>query len=153
MALVHEKLYQTTDLSSINFEDYITSIVSEIIGLYRIDTKAITTEINIKDIELDLESAVPCGLIINELLTNAFKHAFPDNRSGVLSINFKKTDDTYKLVIKDNGVGLPEGFDYMRTNTVGLQIVNVLTKQLRGTLQIKSDGGTEATIMFEQHRK
>ncbi len=153
MALVHEKLYQTRDLSSINFEDYITSIVSEIIGLYRIDTKAIITEINIKDIALDLESAVPCGLIINELLTNAFKHAFHDNRSGVLSINFTRTDDTYKLAIKDNGVGLPEGFDYMRTNTVGLQIVNVLTKQLRGTLQIKSDGGTDATIMFEQHRK
>ena len=153
MALVHEKLYQTKDLSSINFEDYITSIVLEIIGLYRIDTDAITTEMNIKDIELDLESAVPCGLIINELLANAFKHAFPDNRSGVLSINFTKTDDTYTLAIKDNGVGLPAGFDYMRTNTLGLQIVEVLTKQLRGSFQIKSDLGTEAAIIFEHHRK
>ncbi len=150
MALVHEKLYQTKDLSSINFEDYITSIVSEIISLYRINTNAITTEINIEDIGLDLEAAVPCGLIINELLTNAFKHAFPDNRSGVLSVNFSKTDHhAYTLAIKDNGVGLPEGFDYKEASTLGLQLVNVLTGQLNGTLQIRSDKGTEAVVTFK----
>ncbi len=149
MALVHEKLYQTKDLSSINLEDYIKSIISDIISLYRIDTSAISTEINIEGIELDLESAVPCGLIINELLTNAFKHGFPDNRSGVLSVDFRKTDDTYTLIIKDNGVGLPEGFDYNEESTLGLRLVKVLTGQLGGTLQIKSDKGTEAMVIFK----
>ena len=153
MAIVHELLYQTKDLASVNFEDYISSIVSEIISLYRIDTHAITTEINIEDIGLDLESAVPCGLIINELLTNAFKYAFPDNRKGVLSVDFTKTDDTYTLVVKDNGVGLPEGFDYKGASTLGLQLVNVLTAQLSGTLQIKSDKGTEAAITFKTKRE
>jgi PAS domain S-box-containing protein len=152
MALVHEKLYQTKDLSSINFEDYIKSIVSEIISLYRIDTSAITTEINIEDIGLDLEAAVPCGLIINELLTNAFKYAFPDNRGGVLSVHFTRTDDTYTLAIKDNGVGLPEGFDYKEASTLGLQLVNVLTAQLRGILRIKSDKGTEAVVTFRTRK-
>jgi PAS domain S-box-containing protein len=153
MALVHEKLYQKEDLSSINFEDYITSIVSEIISLYRIDTNAITVDINIEGIELDLESAVPCGLIINELLTNAFKYAFPKNGWGVLSINFTKTDDNYTLAIKDNGVGLPEGFDYKEASTLGLQLVNILTGQLMGTLQITSDKGTEAVVTFKSKRE
>src|SRR5208283_3825108 len=105
MALVHEKLYQTKNLASINFENYIKSIISEIISLYRIDTSAITVEIKIEDIELDLESAIPCGLIINELLTNAFKYAFSDNRRGTISLDFTKTDNAYTLSIKDNGVG------------------------------------------------
>ncbi|MGO9015353.1 MAG: sensor histidine kinase [Dissulfurispiraceae bacterium] len=153
MALVHEKLYQTKDLSSINFESYIKSMVLDIISMYRIDTSAITTEINIRDIELDLESAVPCGLIINELLTNAFKHAFPKKGKGVLSINFTKTDGTYTLAIKDNGIGLPEGFDYKEAGTLGLQLVNILTDQLGGTLEIKSDKGTEAVVMFKTERE
>ncbi|MGO9015359.1 MAG: sensor histidine kinase [Dissulfurispiraceae bacterium] len=148
MALVHEKLYQTKDLSAINFESYIKSMVLDIISMYRIDTSAITTEINIGDIELDLESAVPCGLIINELLTNAFKHAFPKNGRGVLSINFTNTDGTYTLIIKDNGVGLPEGFDYREADTLGFQLVDILAGQLGGTLEIKSDKGTEAIVIF-----
>ncbi|MGD0282673.1 MAG: PAS domain S-box protein [Dissulfurispiraceae bacterium] len=152
MALVHEKLYQTKDLSSINFEDYMKSIISEIISLYRINTNAITAEINIENIELDLDAAVPCGLIINELLTNAFKYAFPDNRRGILSINFTKTDGSYTLIIKDNGVGLPEGFDYKQASTLGLQLVDILTGQLGGTLQIKSDKGTEAIVTFKTER-
>ncbi len=149
MALVHEKLYQTKDLSSINFEDYITSIVSDIISVYRLNANSITTEVHIENIALDLELAVPCGLIINELLTNAFKHAFPNNRSGVLKINFTKADDTYTLTIEDNGVGLPEGFDYKKANTLGLQIIDILSEQLGGTFQIKSNKGTEAVVTFK----
>ncbi|MGO9016148.1 MAG: sensor histidine kinase, partial [Dissulfurispiraceae bacterium] len=152
IALVHERLYQTKDLSAINFEGYIKSIIAEIISLYRIDTSAITTEINIGGIELDLESAVPCGLIINELLTNAFKHAFPNNGGGLISINFAETDGAHTLTIKDNGVGLPEGFDYKEANTLGLQLVKVLTRQLKGTLQIKSVKGTEAIVSFKTER-
>jgi PAS domain S-box-containing protein len=152
MALVHGKLSQTEDLSAINIKTYITSIITEIISLYRIDTSAITTEINIRDIGLDLESAVPCCLIINELLTNAFKHAFPDNRGGVLNVCFTKTDETYTLIIQDNGIGMPEGFNYLEASTLGLQLINVLTRQLSGTFQIKSDRGTEAVVTFRPGR-
>ncbi|MBF0320239.1 MAG: PAS domain S-box protein [Nitrospirae bacterium] len=148
MSLVHEKLYQTNDLSSINFAEYIESIVAEIVSMYRIDTNAITSEMNIEDIELGLEAAVPCGLIINELLTNAFKYAFPDNRRGIISVHFIKTGETYTLTIKDNGVGLPEGFDYQKSDTLGLQLVAALTGQLDGTLQINSDNGTETILTF-----
>jgi PAS domain S-box-containing protein len=150
MALVHGKLSQTKDLSAINIGTYITSIIAEIINLCRIDASAMTTEINVQDIGLDLESAVPCCLIINELLTNAFKHAFPDNRDRVLNVCFIKTDETYILTIKDNGIGLPKGFNYLEANTLGLQLINVLTKQLRGTFQIKSDKGTEAVVTFKR---
>lgn len=153
MALVHEKLYQTKDLSSINFRDYITSIVSEIVSLYRIDASAISMEVNVEDVELDLEAAIPCGLIINELLTNAFKYAFPDNRGGVLSVNLTKNDDLCTLTIKDNGVGLPEGFDYKEASTLGLQLVNVLTGQLNGNVQINFDKGTEAVVTFKTKRE
>ncbi|KJU84501.1 sensory transduction histidine kinase [Candidatus Magnetobacterium bavaricum] len=148
MSLVHEKLYQTKDLSSINFAEYIESIVSEIVAMYRIDTNTITANMNVEDIELDLEAAVPCGLIINELLTNAFKYAFPNNRKGIISIHFIKADQTYTLTIKDNGVGLPEGFDYQKSDTLGLQLVTALTGQLDGTLQIKSEDGMETVVMF-----
>ena len=152
MALVHEKLYHARDLAAINFKDYINSIISEIRSIYRTNASSITTDLRIEDVELDLDLAVPCGLIINELLTNAYKHAFPDNKSGLLSVYFSKTGDTYTLTIRDNGVGLPEGFDYKETNTLGLQLVNALTGQLKGTLQIKSDKGVEAVVAFPQRR-
>ncbi len=148
ISLVHEKLCGTKDLSSINFKDHINSIIQEIMALYHIDDNLITMVLNIEDIEFDLESAVPCGLIINELLTNAFKYAFPDNRRGVLSVYFTRAENTYALTIKDNGVGLPEGFDYKETTTLGFQLVDVLAKQLMGTLQLISDGGTEALVTF-----
>ncbi|KWT78354.1 PAS domain S-box protein [Candidatus Magnetominusculus xianensis] len=148
MSLVHEKLYQTPDLSSINFAEYIESIVSEIVSMYRIDTNAITSIMDIENIELDLEAAVPCGLIVNELLTNAFKYAFPDKRRGIISVHFTKTDQTYTLTIKDNGIGLPEGFDYQKSDTMGLQLVTALAGQLDGMLQIKSKDGLEAVVMF-----
>lgn len=153
MALVHERLYQAANLASINFEAYTRSIVSEIVSLYRVKTSIITTEINIDGIELDLETAIPCGLIINELLTNAFKYAFPDNRNGLLKIDFTRINDSFSLVIKDNGIGLPEGFDYKATSTLGFELVDVLTGQIGGALQIKSEQGTEVVVTFKPLRK
>jgi PAS domain S-box-containing protein len=152
MALVHEMLYKKTDFSFINFRGYITSIIEEITSLYRINTNAITMDLQLDDIELDLDSAVPCGLIINELLTNALKYAFPDSRSGILSISFTKDDCTYILTIKDNGIGMPKGFDYKAATTLGLQLVNGLAGQLGGTLHIISEQGTEAVVAFKTRK-
>ncbi|MBF0559567.1 MAG: PAS domain S-box protein [Nitrospirae bacterium] len=149
MALVHEHLYQARDFSCINYKDFINDIVKELETIHLKRNRTIVTKLNIEDLTLDIDSAIPCSLIINELITNTYKYAFPDSRSGELSISFVKEADTYILAIKDNGIGLPEGFDYRKSNTLGLQIVNVLCKQLRGTLQMRSDRGTEAVITFK----
>lgn len=152
MALVHERLYQTENLESINFEYYIRSIVSEIISLHKIDTQLISIKINIENIMLDLETAIPCGLLINELLTNALKHAFHGHKNGVLSIDFTKSGRTHFLTISDNGIGLPEGYDFQKANTLGLELVNILAGQLNGSVQIKSENGLEVVVIFETKR-
>ncbi len=149
MALVHEHLYQAKDFSCINYKDFIAEIVKQLESIYHKSNRPIVTKLNLEDLTLDIDSAIPCSLIINELITNAYKYAFPDSRSGKLIISFAKKDDAYILAVKDNGIGLPEGFDYRKSTTLGLQIVNVLCKQLRGTLQMRSDGGTEAVITFK----
>ena len=153
MALVHERLYQKEDLSGINFSGYIHSLIRELKTLYRIDERKVVTKITVADVVLDIDSAIPCGLIINELITNCFKYAFPENRSGEVIINFTRKDNTYNLTIRDNGVGLPAGFDYRQTVTLGMQLVRVLTKQLLGTLYIRTDGGTEAVITFTKKER
>lgn len=150
MALVHEKLYQKEDLSGINFSEYIHNIIRELQTAYSIDGARVSTKINVADVVLEIDSAIPCGLIINELITNCFKYAFPQGRSGEVTVNFIKDRSTYILTIRDNGIGLPAGFDYRQTPTLGMQIVNVLAKQLLGTFEISSDRGTEALITFSE---
>ena len=149
MALVHEKLYQTRDFASINFKDYITTMINEIISLFHPGSNRVATELNVEDIELTIELAIPCGLILNELLTNAMKYAFPDNRAGVLHVGFTRTGDAYTLTVRDNGVGLPDGFNYRETQTLGLQIVIILTGQLNGLLQVNANNGTEVAVSFK----
>ncbi len=153
MALVHERLYQKEDLSGINFSDYIHNIIRELKAVYRVDRRKVAVIINVEDIVLEIDSAIPCGLIINELITNCFKYAFPEGRSGEVIINFSREGSTYRLTISDNGVGLPAGFDFRQTTTLGMQIVNVLTKQLLGTLHIRSEVGTEAVIAFTKKER
>ena len=149
MALVHEHLYQKNDFSRINYKDFIVDVIKELESIYHKRNGTIEIKLNIEDLTLDIDSAIPCSLIINELVTNAYKYAFPDNRSGELGISFAKEDDAYILTIKDNGIGLPKGVDYRNSNTLGLQIVNVLCKQLRGNLEMRVDRGTEAVITFK----
>lgn len=152
MALVHEKLYHTKDLSHIDFSDYINTIAGELISSYHRPGREIITNIKAEGIVLDIDSAIPCGLIINELITNALKYAFPEDANGELSICFTKSDKTFTLTIKDNGIGLPEGFNFKirEARTLGLQLVDALTRQLRGTMQLNSDGGTEVVISFKE---
>ncbi|MBF0545629.1 MAG: PAS domain S-box protein [Candidatus Riflebacteria bacterium] len=152
IASIHEKLYKTNNFSAINFDSYLESILEEIMNLYKVSSQKIVVELHIKDVELDLERAVPCALLMNELLTNVFKHAFPDNRDGLLRIDFTHADGTYTLTIKDNGIGLPNDFDYKKTNSLGLELVNLLTKQLDGIIQIQSKNGTEAILKFKMQR-
>lgn len=149
MALIHEKLYQSKDLEKINFHEYITDMVQELVCSY--ENSDITLTIEADDIPLGVDTAVPCGLIINELVSNALKHAFP-GRKGEIRVGFHAAHGKIQLVIGDNGVGIPENVDFKRTETLGLKLVTILAEdQLEGSIQLNKDGGTEFSIVFEMN--
>ncbi|MGB8952931.1 MAG: PAS domain S-box protein [Candidatus Aminicenantales bacterium] len=149
MALVHEKLYRSKDLASIDFNDYIRGLVSHLHYSSGLDLSCIQMEINIGDVKLDINRAVPCGLIINELTTNAIKYAFPQGRSGMIHIEmFSHAEGHFTLTIKDNGSGIPESLNLREPQTLGLQIVNDLVKQIDGTMEVERGAGTTFKIIF-----
>ena len=151
MALIHDQLYQSKDLTHIDLEKYIRELTLHLLQAHHSLTDAINLTTNISDIHLNLDVAIPCGLIINELITNALKHAFPNGRTGTIEVVVQKRDSRHlTLTISDNGIGLPAGIDTSRTQTLGLQLVNRLTSQLKGTIQIDGSLGTSVIINFEQ---
>jgi PAS domain S-box-containing protein len=150
MALIHEILYQSESVSRINFQKYINSLVKNLVNAYKVDTDRIEIEIRADDIYLDLQKGIPCSLIMNELISNCFKYAFPDKKPGKIIISLKKQDEEYTLIIKDNGIGLPSDIDFETTKTVGLQLVNVLTIQIKGEVSYKNDDGVEFVLKFKE---
>ena len=149
MALVHEKLYQSENLGSINFEDYIKSLMKELESSYYINKSLLKTEINVEDIYLDINTAIPFGLIINELISNIIKHAFKEGEKGNIKVKFYKKSNEYILSVQDDGIGLPSNLDFENTNTLGLKLVNALVDQLAGTVNINRDNGTHFIIKFQ----
>ncbi len=151
MALIHEKLYQSPDLARVGFSDYVTRMISDLFRSYRIDPGAVVPRVRIGKTTLSIEAAIPCGLIINELVSNSLKHAFPAGRKGEVDIEMDATDsDKCRLVVKDDGVGLPPGLDVRNTESLGLQLVHTLVNQIGGSMEIHRDGGTEFSILFEE---
>ncbi|MCP4135009.1 MAG: PAS domain S-box protein [bacterium] len=149
MALIHEKLYRSGDLSKIDFNDYIKTITEELSEFYRGQSLHIDIEVQVKDLFLDIVRAIPCALIINELLTNSYKYAFLEKREGVITIHFEKqTGGVFVLTIADNGTGLPEEFNINEIESLGLQLVLELTKQLKGKLETFNKTGTTFVITF-----
>ena len=148
MALIHERLYQSTDLKRIDFGEYITSLANELFHTYVADPSLIELKINVEDIFLDINTAVPLGLIVNELITNSLKHAFPEGNTGEINVDFHLIDDHYKFTVKDNGIGFPEDLDYQNTDSLGLQMVNSLTDQIDGEIILDRISGTEFNITF-----
>ena len=149
LAIIHEKLYQSADFASINFEEYIQSLVSYLLSYY--STNNIIVDINVeKDIILNMDTAVPCGLIINELVTNSIKFAFPGKKTGKIYIQLRYEDGSLILIIGDNGVGLPDGIDFENSQKLGLQLVKTLTDQLEGKIQYNGENGTEFRIKFKE---
>ena len=149
LAIIHEKLYQSADFASINFEEYIQSLVSYLLSYY--STISITVDIDVeKDIVLNMDTAVPCGLIINELVTNSIKFAFPGVKTGKIYIKLHYKDGSLILIIGDNGIGLPEGMDFESSEKLGLQLVKTLTDQLEGTIQYNGENGAEFKIEFKE---
>ena len=151
IALVHQKLYQSQNLSRVDLKEYITDLVSLLVSSYADVQDKITFTLNLENINVLIDTAVPCGLIINELISNSFKHAFPGDRKGNICVQLKKLEeDTIELVISDNGIGIPDGFNLLDKNTLGIQVFyNIATEQLMGDVKIESNNGLIFTIHFK----
>jgi len=150
MALIHEKLYSSTDLKRIDFGDYIRTLSSDLFQTYVADPSRIKMNINVENIMLDINTAIPLGLIVNELVSNSMKHAFPNGRNGELNIDFHTKDDNLVLMVSDDGVGFPEDLDYKNTDSLGLQLVNSLTGQIDGNIELDRSKGTAFKITFTE---
>lgn len=153
MSLVYNKLYQSSDLAMINIKDYVNELVNNLIHAYAISPGAISAEIDAADITLDLDTAIPLGLIINELVTNSMKYAFPAGRRGIIRVGLAAGDKTaeYRLTVKDDGIGLPDNFDPQNNRSLGMRLVNALARhQLGGTLEHLQNKGTEFIITFRK---
>jgi two-component system, sensor histidine kinase PdtaS len=149
MALIHETLYRSHDLSKVEFHAYIRKLVDALFETYSIEENTIRTVFDVDEILLDVDTAIHCGLIVNELVSNTFKHAFPNGRNGTITIGFHWTGPSYTLTYADNGVGIPEGIDFKNTESLGLKLVNLLsTEQLEGTIELTREQGTKYRIVF-----
>lgn len=150
MALIHERLYQSTDLKTLDFGSYIRSLSTELFHTYKAEKSNITLNFNVQNSVLDINIAIPLGLIINELITNSLKHAFQDHKKGEINVCFNPLEEYYEFIVKDNGIGFPEGIDIHTTNSLGLQIINILTAQINGQIELKICNGTEIKIKFKK---
>ncbi len=150
MALIHETLYQSTSLASIDFREYVGKLVDSLYRLFNMPSSKVRVKVDAEDVALQIDYAAPCGLVVNELLTNSFKYAFPSDRSGTVMVRARVWDeDTLELVVKDDGVGIPDHIDLHKSGTLGLSLVTSLVeRQLKGSMELDREAGTCYTIRF-----
>jgi len=164
MALIYEKLYHSEDLARIDMREYIDSLSADLFRTYNVNPIDITLQNDVKEIYLTLETAIPCCLIINDLVSNSLKHAFPPEKDnmeggkrnkpkGQIQVSFssrkrKKNGNEYTMVVHDNGIGFPDEFNYKKVETLGFQLVSMFVKKLRGTIELSSRCGAETRITF-----
>jgi len=148
IALVHEKLYQSKNLAEIDYLEYLKKIAENLLQSYGISPKTIAIRIHAENIVIPIDKAIPLSLIINEMITNSLKYAFPDNRTGTIVVDIRRDGDRYTLVMQDDGIGLPETVTLDQTDTLGLQLVNSLVRQIQGTITLNRGSGTGYTITF-----
>ncbi len=153
MALIHEKLYLTKNFANIDFRGYVKSLVTSLFRSYVIKPEKIVIKMDVANVTLDLESAIPCGLIINELVANSLKYAFPEERKGEIRITLRAVcEDEFVLEIYDNGIGLPAELDIRKTKSMGLHLVTMLSEnQLEGNIELNRVEGTTFQITFKKH--
>jgi PAS domain S-box-containing protein len=149
MALAHEKLYQSKDLKTINFGEYVKNLAMHLFQSYLVDTESIRLNLDVENIYLYMDKSIPLGIIVNELLSNSLKHAFSEKESGEVNIKFSRGyDTTYELLISDNGKGIPEYMDFKEPESLGLELVNTLVEQIDGMIELDKNCGTEFRIKF-----
>jgi PAS domain S-box-containing protein len=152
MALIHEKLYQSKNLDQVDFGSYLGSLAANLLQTCQKNSDDIHFAMDAPDIALDIQTAIPCGLIVNELVSNALQHAFPNGRKGEVSISLRRDGPEFVLSVKDNGVGLPASIDLRQTESMGLQLVTTLVDQLEGRIELERGQETEFKIAFKELR-
>ncbi|KKH95732.1 ATPase [Methanosarcina sp. 1.H.T.1A.1] len=173
MALVHEKLYQSEDMVSVDFADYIQNLANYLFGAYSVGDRNISLKLDVDNVFLGMDTAVPLGIIINELVSNALKHAFSEGESGKICVCLKKEDkgkvgikaehagtgkerktgisgEYFSLIVRDNGKGFPEEIDFRETDSLGMQLVVTLVDQIEGSIELNTSRGTEFRIRFRE---
>ena len=151
MALIHEQLYQSKDLAKLDFSKYLESLVCNLFESYNISYESICYHLEIEKIDLNIETAHPCGLLVNELISNALEHGFPNQRKGNIWITLQQNlNQKIVLNIRDDGIGFPEDLDFRKTESLGMQLVCTLTEQLEGEIEMKRCQGTSFNLIFSQ---
>jgi PAS domain S-box-containing protein len=148
MALVHETLYQGSDVARFPLATYVRTLNAHLMHAYSGEADRITVHTQVEAVDLPLETAVPCGLILSELLSNCLKHAFPNGEAGEVTVTLTREADRLRLTVRDSGCGFPEHLDFRQTESLGLQLVCALTDQLQGTIALERAGGTAVTVIF-----
>lgn len=150
MSLVHEQLYQSIDYAQVKMQEYVATLVAQLLVLYG-QGRPVRIVFDASNVLLDVNTSIPCGLIMNELITNAFKYAFPDNRDGIITLAMRKSaSHDVELEISDDGIGLPDGMDVETTDSLGLTLVRLLVEQLNGSLVVTREHGTSFHIQFSE---
>jgi len=148
MALVHEQLYKSGNFSGIDFPTYLRVLAADLLNSYRSNTEWVNVRVTADAISLDLETAIPCGMIVNELVTNSLKYAFPNRSEGEIRIGFRVEPDQYSLTVDDDGVALPPALLARDSGSMGLRLVKLLARQLGGELQAGAEGRPKFTLTF-----
>ncbi len=149
MALIHENLYRSKDLGKVDFNEYIKQLVSHLSQSYGDLAGKISFKVNSEKVYLNINTAIPCGMIINELVSNSLKYAFPDGREGEISIDLSSEDDGFNMVISDNGIGIKEGLNIKDSKTLGFRLIDTLVKQIDGKMSLDTINGTRCEIHFK----
>ncbi len=150
IALVHQSLYESKDFSFIDFRAYVQNLVGDLRNSYGLDAQSVTLVIEDEDVHFGVDTAVRCGIVINELVSDSLKNAFPDGCPGVITIRCFRSSSDFTLLVNDDGVGLSPGFDLENRSSLGMVIVRGLTSQLRGKLEYRNNNGAEFCITFPE---
>ncbi len=150
MALIYEELYSTQDFTHINLGEYIQNLTKELLTSYIANPRRIKLTVNVEKFKMELETAIPLGLLINEIISNSLTYAFPGDRKGEIIVNLEKNDDKFVLAVSDNGVGIPDDINFEKAKTLGFQLINNLVNQLDGEIKLDTTKGTAFTVKFSE---
>jgi two-component sensor histidine kinase len=149
MAMLHERLYESENLSEIDCREYVSELTSHLFRSYGVSSTRVRLVLDVRQTRMGMDAAVPCGLILNELVSNCLKYAFPDGREGEIRIELRrKAGEPGCLSVSDNGVGLPSDVTLWSTRSLGLRLVRILAEEMGATVEVKGEGGTEVKLVL-----